>query len=478
LRALLAGFLVVLGWSAAVAPAAEAEPPSTPTQHFHSAPNLRPTVVTVTSDSDRTSGDIFLTPQNAPQVGPMIVNGEGRLIWFDPLKNGSSTYAATNFEVQRYQGHPVLTWWQGTVLGPGKDVIMNRFYRIVAVVRAGDGYYADLHEFQITSHDTALIDAVHVRHADLTSVGGPRNGTVLNNVIQEVDIKTGRVLWQWDALRHIPVDASYEPYSPHELWYDFFHLNSIQQLPNGNLLVSARNTWAVYEISRETGKVIWTLGGKRSNFKLGPGVRFAWQHDARLKADGILSLFDDGSGGTPQAERQSSAQLLRVDMTDRTVSLIHRFTHSPPLLTSASGSTELLPNGDVFVGWGQLPDFSEYAPNGRQIFNGSFPLGVGSYRALRFPWVGLPHTRPSIAVSRGAPGQVRVYASWNGATQVVAWRVLGGSNRSRLRSLGVTARRSGFETSIEVPGGARYFAVQALGSGEKVLGTSVPARGS
>jgi hypothetical protein len=361
-------------------------------------------------------------------------------------------------------------------MGAGKDVIMNRSYRAVATVRAGDGYQADLHEFQITPQGTALIDALGFANANLSSVGGPSSGTVLDDVIQEVDIKTGRVLWQWHALGHVPLDASYEPYVSNDLWYDYFHLNSIQQLPDRNLLISARNTWAVYEISRKTGKVIWTLGGKYSNFKLGPRVRFEWQHDARLRPNGILSLFDDASGDTEPSETQSSAEILGVDLAARTVSLIRRYTHSPPQITSASGSTQLLSNGDVFVGWGEQPNFSEYTPMGRQIFNASFPLGIGSYRAFRFPWVALPHTRPSLAVSRADRTGVRVYASWNGATQVEAWRVLGGSSPGHMKSLGVTATRTGFETTIKVATGPRYLAVQALNVKGKVLGTSAAQR--
>ena len=408
----------------------------------------------------------------------MILDSAGHVVWFHPLPHGSSTYYVTNFQVQHYQGQPVLTWWQGKQFTAGEDLIMDRSYRTVAIVQAGDGYHADLHEFQITPQGTALIDAVGLERADLSSVGGPADGTALDDVIQEIDIKTGRVLWTWHSLGHVPVDASYEPYQSSKLWYDYFHLNSIQQLPNGNLLISARNTWAVYEISRKTGRVIWTLGGKYSNFSFGRGVHFEWQHDARLHPGRILSLFDDGSGGTSRSERQSSAKILRLDPQARTVSLVRRIFHSPPVLTSASGNTELLSNGNVFVGWGQVSEISEYGPGGGQIFNASFPLGVSTYRAFRFPWVGRPTTRPSIAVTGGARGHAKVYASWNGATQVRAWRVLGGGAPGKLKPLGATSRRTGFETAVTVRSSPRYFAVQALSANGNVLGTSAPTQPS
>ena len=441
-----------------------------PTQHFHSAPGLRPPRLTVTPDPDRSSGDMFVAPVNSPQPGPMILDSQGRLVWWHPVTDTE----ATNFAVQQYQGRPVLTWWQGEVPAPGEDVIMSRSYRTVAVVHAGDGYQAELHEFQITPRGAAFITCFAPAFTNLTSVGGPSNGGVIDGVIQEVDIRTGKVLWEWHALGHVPLDASHTPYVKNQ-FYDFFHLNSIQQLRDGNLLISARNTWSVYEISRSTGKVIWTLGGKYSNFKMGPGTNFEWQHDARLQ-DHTLSLLDDAA--TPQEERQSSAKYLKVDPTARTVSLVRRFTHTPPVLATASGGVQTLPNHNSFVSWGAVPEFSEFTPGGRQIFNGSFALGVWTYRAFRFPWIGQPSTRPSVALSSASHGWLRVYASWNGATQVAAWRVLGGAGPHDLKSLGRTAGWSGFETSIAVPAGPRYLAVQALNRTGRVLAVSAPVRSS
>jgi Arylsulfotransferase (ASST) len=445
-----------------------------PTQSFHSEPDLHPPVVTVSTDPDRTSGDIFMTPENSPQVGPMILSSSGQLIWFDPLPKGSPDNLTGNLAVQRYRGRPVLTWWQGratdgVVQGPAADVIMNRSYRKVAVVRAGNGYLADLHEFQITPQDTAYLESTVVTQSDLSSVGGPSSARVMDNVIQEIDIRTGKVLWEWHALGHVPVNASYLPYSPQEGWYDYFHLNSIQQLPSGNLLVSARDTWAVYEISRRTGKVIWTLGGRYSDFKMGRGTRFEWQHDARLRGN-TLTLLDDAAN--PQEEPESSAKYLKINLKGRTVSLISRLTHFPPVLASAGGSVQTLPNGNVFVGWGSVPQFSEFTAAGRQIFNGSLALGLASYRAFRFPWVGEPSRRPSLAVSPGPDGHLKVYASWNGATAVTDWRVLGGRRPHDLRPLGLTSPSSGFETAIDVSSEPPYLAVQALGRKGGVLSTS------
>jgi hypothetical protein len=437
-----------------------------PTLSFHTDPGLRPPVVRASGDSDRSSGDIFLTPTgNTPQQGPMILNARGHLVWFDPLRR----YQAINLKVQRYRGRPVLTWFKGTVYA-GEDVIMNSAYRTMAIVRAGNGYSADLHEFTITPSGTAWLDAYVPVHTDLRSIGGPANGTVFDCVIQLVDIRTGKVLWEWHSLGHVPVRDSYT-HNPNSLdIYDYFHLNSIQQLPNGDLLISARNTSALYEISRRTGRVIWTMGGKHSDFTMGRGANFEWQHDARLHSNGTLTLFDDAA--TPQEERQSSAKILRVNMRTLRVTLVRRYTHTPPVLSDAAGNAQLLPNGDMFVGWGAAPEFSEYSPDGRQIFAGTSARGVASYRAYRFPWRGQPRTHPKLAVGSAAGGTLTLYASWNGATGVSAWRVLGGARAVSLKRLTQVAT-TGFETAIHLSTSLRYFIVQALGTQGQLLGTSL-----
>ncbi len=434
-------------------------------QMFHSRPDLQPPLVSVSRDRDLSSGDIFLSPNHSQQHGPMIVSPQGRLLWFEPRR--VSVY---NLEVQTYQGKPVLTWWEGHWLGKGEDVIMNQSYRTVAQVHAGEGYSSDLHEFQITPQGTALVDIYSPVRADLSSLGGLAAGTAMDCIIQELDIRTGRVLWEWHALGHIPLGASYSTVPTTANAFDYFHINSIQQLSNGNLLISSRSDWAVYEISKQTGDVLWSLGGKHSSFRLGPGANFEWQHDAHLNRDGTLTLFDDA--GSPLEEPQSSAKVLAINTTARKVSQLAGFTHSPPVQASLAGSVQLLPNSDYFVGWGSDPAFSEYAPDGQLMLDGRFPYGVYSYRAYRFPWNGHPLTKPALAVAAASPGATWLYASWDGATDVAGWRVLAGSTPSTLRPTGPVVPWGNFETTIRRASRHPYWAVQALKSSGRVLATS------
>jgi Arylsulfotransferase (ASST) len=453
-----------------------------PIRSFVSEPSLHPVAVTAGADPDRSSGDVFLTPRltiHAPDRfgkhyhhvfsgGPMILNGQGQLVWFRPFDGTTA-----NLEVQRYRGRRVLTWWQkATRVKTGQDVIVDRSYRTVAVVHAGNGYSPDTHEFQLTPQGTALIDAHVSVRANLTGVGGRAAGVLSDYVVQELDVRTGQLLWEWHAEGHIPLPATHYGPPKGNGPYDYLHLNSIQQLPDGNLLISGRHTWGVYLIDKQTGKIIWTLGGRYSNFKSGPGARFEWQHDARLIGN-TLTVFDDAAKPGFQEERESTVKAIRLDLSARTATLVHRYSHFPPILTPSQGSGQTLPNGNIFVGWGASPEFSEYRPGGKQIFNGSFPLGVESYRAYRFLWSGDPVAPPSLQLLPGPDGTVKAYSSWNGATNVAAWRVLGGARPGGLSEL-EQARDVSFETAVGLRSEPPYFAVQALDRSGHVLGTSPP----
>jgi hypothetical protein len=97
-----------------------------------------------------------------------------------------------------------------------------------------------------------------------------------------VDIETGEVLFEWHSLEHVGFEESTAGPNPDQRdAYDYFQINSVAEDNVGNLLVGARKTSAIYKVDRESGEVIWRLGGNRSNFVMGEGARFAFQHDAR-----------------------------------------------------------------------------------------------------------------------------------------------------------------------------------------------------
>jgi hypothetical protein len=444
---------------------------------FHSRHDLRPPAVTVTKPSgDAALGDVFLSPDSGPgQAGPMIVAPDGRLVWFDPLATGTLAF---DLNVQSYRGRPVLTWWQGQVVGghgQGVDVIESSDYTPVATVRAGNGLYADLHDFELTPQGTAWITAYEPEHWDLSAYGGLHRSLIDDGVVQEIDVSTGLVMFEWHALGHVAIRDTYMgiPHYPTTV-LDYFHLNSLATEANGNLLISSRNTWTTYLVSTATGAVLWRLGGKASTFSLGSGVRFAWQHDAVLLPDGTVSLFDNEAG--PEEAPESRAVDIALNDTSHTASLVREFTYpGQGILSESQGDTQLLSNGDVFVGWGQVGEATEFSPRGAVTFDMHLASPTGSYRAFRFPWSAEPRTPPAVRATTSAHSVTELWASWNGATGVARWRVLAGRSPRHLAAVG-SYPSTGFETAITARTTARYVRVQALSATGSVLRSSAVVR--
>lgn len=435
-------------------------------QYFHSRPDLQPASVTISKNSRSAYGaDIFLTPQYGPnQNGPMILDPSGNLIWFQPLP---ANQLATDFRVQEYGGQPVLTWWQGYTnngSGRGEGVIYNDRYQQIATVQAANGLQGmDLHEFLLTPQGDAYVVGVSPVHY------GSLKRPLMDAVVQEIDIKTGLVLFEWHALDHVPITESFFKTNAPGYVYDPYHLNSVALDPDGNLIISMRNTWATYKVDHQSGAVIWTLGSNQNNFKMGPGTSTAFQHDVLVQPDGTFTMFDDGGG--PPTVRPGRAIRVAVNETKKTVTLIKQYEHSPALDTDFEGNAQLLPGGDMFVGWGQQPYFTEFNSGGQEVFDGRFTSNTSSYRAYKMPWGGQPLANPNIALSPNNDGTTEVWASWNGATTVSSWRVLTGPSAGALAPLETVAKR-GFETAISAPSGTADFAVQALDSAGHVLAAS------
>jgi hypothetical protein len=444
-------------------------------QHFASRPTLVPPRVEVeVSAPARADGDVLLAPYGAiAQAGPMILDSDGSLLWFDPL---GAPEVAADVRVQQLDGAPVLTWWQGLItthgFGLGVDVIDDSHYRTIAEVRAGNGYQADLHEFQLTPQGTALLTAYNAVDCNLSADGGGAGSAVTDSLFQEIDVKTGLVEFEWTSLDHVRLSSSYSsPKASSTQWpFDFFHLNSVNLDPDGTLLISGRNTWAAYDINAQSGQVLWQLGGKESSFSEGRGAATAYQHDARPDGAGTYTLFDNGA--SPQVHAQSRGVVLSVNPQAHTVSVLAQFLHpGHPLLVDSQGDLQALPGGDWFVGWGQDPDFSEFSANGSLLLDASLPAGYESYRTLSFAWNATPTSAPALAVRRGANGSLAAYASWNGATDVASWELLEGRSASHLTRTGSVAR-SGFETVIPLHASAGYAQIRALDAHGAALGTS------
>jgi hypothetical protein len=362
------------------------------------APTAPPPVTVLTPAANLGNGDIFVTPTGATGTyanGPEILDSQGNVVWFHAAPQGQT---AADFRAQTYRGKQVLTWWQGTGLGGlahGTDYIYDDQYRQIATVQAGNGLSADGHEFLITPWNTALILAYTTATADLTSIGGPPNQVVVNGVVQEIDIETGKVLFEWNSADHVPVSQSEQPLptSASTPW-DWFHINAVHVDGGNSLLIDARNTWTTYKVNRHSGEIDWQLGGKASSFTLAAapgqtldnaGEIFAWQHDPSTLGHDLYTFFDNEASASQQLP-YSRAVTVELDQKHHVATLVASANQPEGLSAASQGNAQTTAEGNLFVGWGSLPYFSAFSSAGELIFNAQFPAGVNSYRAYFLPW--------------------------------------------------------------------------------------------
>ncbi|MEA2496209.1 MAG: hypothetical protein QOJ29_4120 [Thermoleophilaceae bacterium] len=464
-------------------------------QNYATAPSLKPATLTVNrSSKGQAPGFVFIAMfQNKfftdPLVGtggPMILDNKGHYVY---LKPASKTAPDTlNFQVQHYNGKPVLTYWDGTVKNTGEMVgtwhVLNDKYREIAKMGSQEGWDPSGHEFFITKGGHALVTGYkYLPHRDLSAAGGGTDQTLLDSGVLEYDIATGKLLKAWSADEHIPMTDGYPPANPNNPnAYDPWHINSIDVDAADNWLVSMRNTWTIYKVNSTTGAIDWRIGGKHSDFAVPDDIAFAFQHDARWQPNGQISIFDNDCcgfipqpSGPPKAAppvhgTQSRGLVFKVDETAKTVSFVtDRKLYT--LISGTQGNFRMLSNGNSFAGWGQQPFYSEFSKTGKLLLSVRYPDQNESYRAYRYAWVGKPGGKPA-AAARPAGKGTRVYVSWNGATRVATYRIWAGKSSKKLAIVAARVPRGGFETATTIKNAGPIVQVQALDSKGKVIGTS------
>ncbi len=421
--------------------------------------------------SNASKGKILVGSKDS---GAGIYGPDGEPIWFLPGRT-------MDFRVQRYQGKPVLTWYQAPTPGSGLKrpayIIANRNYKVIKKVYPGNGLNPDSHEFRLTPRGTALVTAYRNRQYNLSSFGFSSDVPLSESIAQEVDVKTGRLLWQWNSLAHVPVRDTYaEKLRRPNSGFDYFHINTVTTTRDGNILISGRSTNAMYKINRKTGRVIWTLGGRSSDFKMGKGAFFSSQHDTEQIGSNLFSLFDNGASPVTTALRkQSRGLVLKLNFKKMTASVKRQFFNPAKPLATQQANMERVGGSRFFIGWGGVPLISEHSSSGQLLFDAEMQ-GIGSfYRAYLQQWTGQPRGRVALVAQETAPDRTRLWASWNGDSQVRKWLVLAGGSPKSLKKVGYR-KRDGFETVANVPNGSRYFRVVGFDSNNRKLGYSKVVR--
>ncbi|KAJ9145517.1 Arylsulfotransferase (ASST) domain protein [Pleurostoma richardsiae] len=460
---------------------------------FRSRPDLAPPRLNITIPASDTveKGYLFVAPfagipdtpteQHGPrQAGPYIFRDNGDLVW-----SGYGIYSiwSTNFQAGRWDGRDILFSFEGDHNpgyghGHGHITIVDQHYETIRELRAGNHKLVDKHEFHIINETTGLIQIYQPVPRDLTAWGAkPEQQWIVNAIIQELDITTGKLLFEWASLDHVQPDEAILPINPGQAGsgynssdaWDYFHINSVDKDSAGNYLVSARDACAVHKINGTDGSIIWRLNGKKSDFKVDKESAFCFQHHARWLEQyddvEVISLYDNSAHGTEHnggrevhTAPTSSGKILKLNTTSWVAELLQGF-YPPPgtdLLSKSQGSTQVLPNGNVLVNWGSDGAVTEYLSTGEPIFHAYMDsdflgAGVQNYRAFRYNWTGLPYEEPAIAALKNDKGTT-VYVSWNGDTETNIWRFYSTADENGDRRFLGEAERTSFETSYLVPG--------------------------
>lgn len=340
-----------------------------------------------------------------------------------------------------------------------------------------------MHDFHITTNDTAILVVYEPIPYDLTSVGGPGLGWLYDGIVQEIDIVTGELLFEWRSSSFYPPEASYEPLGKrgHEpsLGYDYFHLNSVDKDDQGRYLISSRHAHTVTCVDGSTGEVLWTLGGKYNEFTDptgGSATEFAWQHDARWQGANTLTLFNNAANGNDDRSAVSRGMLIELDVPARQATVLTTYDHPQDLMAVSQGNVQVLDTGNVLVGWGHSAAYTEFSADGDALCDVHFGASayytfgrVVSYRVFKGDWVGKPTSPPRAIITDDS-----VFVSWNGATEVAFWQLEAWDGMSLSNATFfpvIQVNRSGFETEIPLPSeDALVFRVVALDLSGYILG--------
>ena len=457
---------------AAPSPAGSVAQPQTPSGSsgpYRSRPDLHPPKINTTVGTGVAPGLLLATVPG----GTIIYDNQGEPVWFKPTAD-----LPRDLQKVTYKGQNALAYFvRQSAPFPGDFVgevhVLDASYRQIGTIKAGNGYTMNEHDLQIGPRGQfALFPIWAPVTVDLSPYGGPTNATVLEGIVQEVDIATGAVTFEWHSLGSgdFPVTDSYIPLNGSPV--DYMHLNSVEYDRDGNFLISARNVSAVAKLRKSDAHVMWRLGGRRNQFRFTDGDGGpSWSHDVRRRPDGAISVYDNGNSRTPPYGRGVAWS---VDETNFTAHVAVQWRHHPDLFGSIYGSNRLLPNGNDLISWGDTGTTTEYASGDptQAVFQSQLAAGGSTYRTERVDWHATPARPPDMAVDRSAT-TAAAYASWNGATEVATWQLWGGPDSQHLRLLG-SAARSGFETRVPGPVQStdRFFQVQALDSSSQTIGQS------
>jgi hypothetical protein len=339
--------------------------------------------IEVDSLNDPSPGYIFLAPfyyfNFTGNNYLTIVNNYGLPVFYRKIPS-------LLFDFKKQPGD-ILTYYQ---LSVNRFYVLDSSYSIIDSLYTQNGYLTDLHELLILENNHSLMMSYDFQHVAMDTVvpGGDPDAIVEGLIIQEQD-ENKNVVFQWRSWDHFQItDATYDIDLTDSL-IDYAHGNAIDVDSDGNLLISCRHMDEVTKISRQTGDIIWRMGGeycKNNQFTfINDPIGFSHQHDVRRLENGNLTVFDNGNLHSPLFTRIAEYQL---DEINKLAFLVWEYSNDPLSFSIAMGDARRLPNHNTFIGWGTgtSPAISEVKPNGDVALFLTIPDTLINYRGFKFPW--------------------------------------------------------------------------------------------
>ncbi|EKV09132.1 Guanylate cyclase activating protein 2 [Penicillium digitatum] len=470
--------------------------------HYRSRPDLAPPQLNITVPAAHSNGSeyVFIAPYSLggtlERPGPYIYRKDGDLVWA-----GTGYYAGfvANFHPTTYQGKPVLQAFQGSIDGAhgegfGQHLLLDQSYQHVVTSTAGNHRVSSIHEFNVIQEETALIEVFYTTPANLSAYGGNSSQLWLGNgMFQELEIATGELIFEWNALEHVDPSESLvtlgstnanSGLSSAQAW-DYFHINSLDKNEEGDYLLSSRHTSTIFKINGTDGSIIWRLGGRYPSFAQIGNWTFGFQHHARWHPQlsqpetEVISFFDNSGDGTITFNNVSRALVVQINQTDRTATVLRKATAPYALQAQSQGNTQLLSDDRIFVNWGSEGAFTEFGADNEILYHAFLPTGSVSYRGYLSNWTGTPKETPALVALKTASNTVELYVSWNGDTETSAWRFFCVNGKTKTR-VGQVSRDS-FETAVTwkstfaLSSSARFIAEAVGPNGESLAQTRLTA---
>lgn len=322
---------------------------------------------------------VFYRNANATNAGPFRRNEvDGEIIY-------------SYLEAQDPSPHVALT---GIGYRTTKLVMLNEQYEkieevpyMAATEKVPENYPLENHDYLILGKDHYILTTYvgkRVTNIPSTVEGSEYGANVVACIFQEV--KDGECIFEWDSTDHPELYAASREAGDYannsRVWSDYVHFNAIVIDPkDNNFVCSYRDLDSILKIDRETGEILWTLGGDGDDFDLTEEQQFHRQHNITITEDGSYLMFDNGCLtnilGYPvqsaeetaegQANQYSRAVKFVLDEENMEVTDFQEY-EMENFYSSSMGSAQIIDDSTdtVLMGWGGrsrtgMPLFSEFS---------------------------------------------------------------------------------------------------------------------